>query len=175
MFKGIFLHVPTLVWLPFHGSRSSIAWRAVCCGCHSVFILCVSWKQLLIVYVMFECWSFFGSDFEVMNGHSSERKKVNNKWESENCSDCGKESNCVMRWNCEVFCAAYVIIKKHSSMESFKSWTGKLEWSTFLEMTNFCIIKWTRFRALLFDLTKFNSHFKLCFQNPHLRYKKLVP
>lgn len=169
------MYVPTLVWLQFNGSRSSVAWCAMHCGCHSVFILCVSWKQLLIVYVMFECWSFYGSDFEVMNGHSSERKKVNNKWETENCSDCGKESNCVMRWNCEVFCAVCVIIKKYISMESYKSWAGKLKWSIFWEMMNFCIIKWTMFRALLFELTKFNSHFKLCFPEPPFKVQKLVP
>jgi hypothetical protein len=31
------------------------------------------------ICVAFECRSFFGCDFEVMNGHSIERKEVNNK------------------------------------------------------------------------------------------------
>jgi hypothetical protein len=29
--------------------------------------------------VAFECHSFFGSDFEVMNGHGIEKKEVNDK------------------------------------------------------------------------------------------------
>jgi hypothetical protein len=38
-------------------------------------------------------------------------KRKNNKWESENHLGGGGESNCVMKQNCEVFCAASVIIK----------------------------------------------------------------
>jgi hypothetical protein len=32
-----------------------------------------------------------------MNGHGVEKKKVNNKWETGNYSESGKESNCIMK------------------------------------------------------------------------------
>jgi hypothetical protein len=34
----------------------------------------------------FECQSFFGSDFEVINGYDIEKKEVNSKQESDNSS-----------------------------------------------------------------------------------------
>jgi hypothetical protein len=46
-----------------------------------------------------------------MIGHGVEKKEVNEKWESENYSGGGKESNCVAKWNCEAFSSATVIIK----------------------------------------------------------------
>jgi hypothetical protein len=39
----------------------------------------------------------FGSNPEVMNSHGVEKKEVNNKRESENYSDGGKESYCVTK------------------------------------------------------------------------------
>jgi hypothetical protein len=66
-----------------HCSRSSSAQDSSItpCSVHSLFFLCVSWKWLLFVLfcVAFECHGFFGSDFEVMNGHGIEKKEVNNK------------------------------------------------------------------------------------------------
>jgi hypothetical protein len=55
--------------------------------------------------------AFFGSDFEVMNGHGIEKKEVNNEWESQNYSAGEKEPNSVVKWNCEVFFATSMVDK----------------------------------------------------------------
>jgi hypothetical protein len=61
--------------------------------------------------VEFKCQSFFGSDFEVINGHGVEKKEVNEMQESKNYSGGGKESNCVAKLNCEAFWTPSVVIK----------------------------------------------------------------